>query len=1094
MTAKVLKQLLLTFCLLFSMDVLAASTATVGYLKYSFEGNSAYIVGYDPNTIPEELVIPETVEYNGLTFNVTKIEASSFKNCTKIKRLKINQRLLYIGASAFYGCTNLEAVEVNANQLNESAFEYCTSLKTVNVNVTYILSRAFRDCTHLESATLVDVMYIYDDAFSNCKQMKWIDFGDKLSKIGSNAFGDCKSLTYLIFPTSLTRICKTNKSGDKYRYTIWGERSSKPYSGSNWDFDIETYCLENTYCSFTGCDFIQSVIYLGTYIISTGLSNVNTYKRSDMLNWSESNFVYSGKLPSPTFTSNLPAGFQPSSNAAQGSLEKNVGSYNTTVPVTFTNNDMAFTADIPYSYTVTPASLTARVKNATKVYGEDNPQFQSDYSGFVNGEDKSEITSNGSYSTSATTKSDVGTYSVTQSGATAQNYIFEYEEGTLTVTKAPLTMIPRDKTMTYGDRIPNFDVDYKGLKNGETKPEWIKEPTIATTAQQTSSAGTYPITVTGGEAKNYDVTYKQGTLTIDKAALTVTTQDATREYGDENPDFKLLYAGLKNGETEPAWSVAPTVASPAVKTSPVGVYDITVSGGESRNYVVTQYVNKGKLTITKAPLTAKARSYTKKQGEDNPVFAVDYIGFKNGETKLALTKEPVATTTAQKNSRPGTYPITLSDGVAMNYELTYVDGTLTILPNDASGNETDNTLSVGNVKGNKNTQVTLPIALKNKHAITGLQIDLYLPDGISVATKSNGKILVTTTSRMEGNYSITSSQMDGFVRILGYSADGDAFIGNEGDILNVTLNIGNSIADGEYTVRLKDIVLSDVSNTEYHPADVGGIITVSTYTLGDVDNSGAVNINDVVCIINHILNKTTGVFVEDAADVDVNGTININDVVTLINKFILNRTNSRSFMSRADANNIESNNYLYLADISLEPGETKEIQMLMSNANEVKAIQGNVKLPDGLSFVAKSNGRLDVKNIDDRSEDFTLSCAVQDDGSMTFAHYSADGFAYEGNEGGIFTFKIQAAEDAKAGTYTVDLTEVVLSIDGVGYDIPNRMSSLTVKDIEGIEALLSSQTFDVYTLQGLKVRSGVNTLKGLSAGVYIVNGHKIVVR
>ena len=1085
MKTKIFYGLALASFLLVGMRTLAA-TATVGYLTYSFEGNSAYIVGYDANTIPEELVIPETVEYNGLTFNVTSIESSAFRGCSKIKKLVIKQRLKSIGGSAFYNCASLETADINADYLYGSAFGNCTSLKTVNVIVLDINSETFRGCSQLESVTLVDVVDIYAQAFDGCSQLKWIDFGDKLRRIGHKAFRNCKSLTYLVFPKTLNLICPTQSPSTNTYYNGWGTVSSYNYTTSD-------YPYESTSSPFTGCDFIQSVIYLGDKVISTGLSNVNTYTRKDMVQWSESSFVYSGKSPSPTFTSNLPTGFQPT-NANQGDLEKNVGSYSTTVPVTFKNSDMEFTADIPYSYIITPAKLKARVKNSTKVYGEANPQFLSDYSGFVNDEDMSVVTSNGSYSTSATTKSDVGTYNVTQSGARAQNYTFEYEGGMLTVTKAPLTMTPRDKTMTYGDRIPNFDVDYKGLKNGETKPVWVKEPTIATTAQQTSNVGTYPINITGGEAKNYEVTCKQGTLTIGKATLTVTTQDATREYGDENPDFKLLYVGLKNDETEPAWAEAPTVASPAVRNSPVGVYDITATGGTARNYVVTQYVNKGKLTIAKAPLTAKARSYTKKQGEDNPVFAVDYIGFKNSETKLALTKEPIATTTAQKNSRPGTYPITLSDGVAMNYELTYVDGTLTILPNENTGNETDNTLSVGNVKGNKNMQVTLPIALKNKHAITGLQIDLYLPEGISVATKSNGKMLVTTTSRMDGNYTITSSQMDGFVRILGYSADSDPFTGSEGDILNVTLNIGNSIADGDYTVRLKDIVLSDVNNTEYHPADVGGVITVCSYTLGDVDNSGAVNINDVVCIINYILNKTNGVFVEDAADVDVNGTININDVVTLINKFILKRSNSRALMTRVSSDGVEVNNYLYLADISLEPGETKEIQMLMNNANEVRAIQGNVKLPEGLSFVTKSNGRLDVKNNNDRSEDFTLSCAVQDDGSMTFAHYSADGFTYVGNEGGVFTFKIQAAEDAVAGAYTIVLTDVVLSIDGVGYDIPDRTSKLNVTEVDGIETLLTSESFDVYTLQGLKVRSGVNTLKGLHSGVYIVNGRKTVIR
>lgn len=1042
----------MTFCLIVSMSVLATTTAFVGCLKYEFEGNSAYIISYDSNIIPEELVIPETVEYNGLTFNVTSIKNYAFLYCTKIKSLKTNHRLSSIGESAFQHCSHLETVDVNADILHTYVFFGCTSLKKAKINTKDINSFGFHGCTNLESLILEGVVDIYNDAFSDCEKLKWIDFGKTLQRIGSNAYGNCISLTNLVFPPTLYLICPTIgtayfNSDDRYiyPYDCWGGKSSKYYYYYGGKGNLpSSYPLPSTKSPFTGCNFIQSVIYLGDNIVSTGLSNVNTYTRKNMIEWSENSFVYSGKSPSPTFTSNLPIAFQPTSNAAQGNLEKEVGTYSTTMPVTFKNGDMEFTVNIPYKYTVTPATLTARVKNSTKVYGEANPQFQSDYSGFVNGEDKYVITSHGSYSTSATTKSSVGTYSVTQSGAKTQNYTFQYEDGTLTITKASLTMTPRDKTMTYGDRVPNFDVDYKGLKNGETKPEWMTEPTVTTTATQTSNAGTYPITISGGVAKNYEVTYKQGTLTIDKAALTVTTKDATREYGDENPDFELLYDGLKNGETEPAWAVAPTVGSPATKTSPVGVYDITISGGESRNYVVTQYVNKGKLTITKAPLTATARSYTKRQGEDNPIFEVNYIGFKNGETKLVLTKEPIATTTATKNSRPGTYPITLSDGVAMNYDLTYVNGTLTILPVDDPGNMTDNTLSIDNIKGSRNAQTILPIALKNKHAITGFQIDLYLPEGIGVATKSNGKMMISTTNRMTGDYTITGSQMDGFVRIVGYSGESEAFTGNDGDILNVTLDISSSVLDGDYTIRLKDIVLSDVNNTEYHPADVGARITVSTYTLGDVDNSGAVNINDVVCIINYILNKANGVFIEDAADVDGSGTININDVVTLINRYILKRSNARAEMARIATRGAEENNYLHLDQIDMDPGEMKEVELLLTNTGTVAAAQGNIKLPEGLSFVMKSNGRVDVSNIDSRAEGFTLSCALQEDGSLTFAQYSPDGFTYDGNSGGILKFKIKAADDAKPGNYEIMLSDVVLSVNGVGVDIPNRMSVLHI--------------------------------------------------
>ena len=402
----------------------------------------------------------------------------------------------------------------------------------------------------------------------------------------------------------------------------------------------------------------------------------------------------------------------------------------------------------------------------------------------------------------------------------------------------------------------------------------------------------------------------------------------------------------------------------------------------------------------------------------------------------------------------------------------------------------DNALSLGWVTAYKGTQITLPISLENDHQITGFQFDLYLPDGVTVETNNKGKMLISTTERMDGNYSLTGNVMDDFVRVLGYSADGDAFIGSSGDILNVTLNIDENIADGDYTVRIKDIVLSDVNNTEYHPADAGATLTVKSYTLGDVDNSGAININDVVCIINYILNKVSGTFIAEAADVDGSGSININDVVTLINRFILHRGNAPIYRAPSLAP-ITDTNYLNLATFDLKPGETKEVEMILTNDNTVSAAQGNIKLPSGLSFVTKSNGRVDAKNIDDRSEYFTLSCAIQDDGSMTFAHYSADGYTYEGNEGGIFTCKVKADENVVAGSYNVALTGVVLSINGVGYDIPDRTSTVTIGGTTGIHSIDNSQLkIDNWNSIDGKKLNGEPTKKG----VYIVNGKKVAVK
>jgi hypothetical protein len=969
------------------MSAFGQTEVTIGQLKYVLNGTEAYVSGYVGS--PTDVVIPATIESDGLTFKVTRVNGGAFRDCTTITSVKaVGSNLNEIGYSgnsygAFQGCTSLASVSFPyVKIINVGSFKYCSNLQSVWLG--YSL-------TNLNGGSVS-----YDGVFYNCTM-----------------------LSYIIIPAS---------------------------------------CTPNSRYTFSGCSRLQAIIYLGTQTDKCG-SNADVYNVNNMLNWSESSFTYSGKSPQPTFTTNLPAGFQPTSNAAQGNLEKNVGTYETTVPVTFRNTEMEFTANIPYTYTITPATLTARVKPATKMYGEANPPFQSEYSGFVGGEGSSVISNHGTYSTNATTKSSVGSYAVTQSGASATNYTFKYESGTLTVTKAPLRMEVRDKKMEYGDPIPGFDVDYYGLVNSEAKPEWITTPSVTTSATSKSDAGTYPITINGGEAKNYDVKFKDGTLTINKAILTATTKDASRIYGEKNPDFELKYEGLKNNETAPAWAKAPTFATPATETSPVGKYDITATG-EAKNYVL-QFVNTGKLSVTKAPLKATARSYTKKQFDNNPKFVVDYEGFKNGETKLALTEEPIATTTATLNSKPGTYPITLSGGIAMNYEFTYVSGILTIIPRD-DPDPNANVLTIDNLVGNKGSQCILPIAMKNEKKITGVQIDLYLPQGVTIAKDGKGKMLIYTTNRMAGNYSVTSNQMNGFVRILGYSTDGDAFTGNSGDILNVTLDVSSSMVDGDYDIKLKDIVLSDVNNTEYHPEDVDATLTVKNYKIGDVDNSGAININDVVCIINYILGKQVGTFIVEAADVDGSGKVNINDVVTLINRYILKRTNVRAKTTENVTRGVEDNNYLHLNQIDIKPGETKEVELLMKNSGTVAAAQGNIKLPEGLSFVTKSNGRVDASNVDTRAEGYTLSCAIQDDGSMTFAHYSPDGYTYDGKSGGIFKFKIQAADDAKSGSYEVKMSEVVLSVDGVGVEIPNRTSVLNVEGGSNDETI-----FDVGDLTSL---------------------------
>ena len=89
------------------------------------------------------------------------------------------------------------------------------------------------------------------------------------------------------------------------------------------------------------------------------------------------------------------------------------------------------------------------------------------------------------------------------------------------------------------------------------------------------------------------------------------------------------------------------------------------------------------LNVDKAPLTITANDCSKSQGEENPELTVTYNGFVNGDDVSALTTLPTVTTTATTNSPAGTYPITVSGASAANYDITYVNGTLTITDDTA---------------------------------------------------------------------------------------------------------------------------------------------------------------------------------------------------------------------------------------------------------------------------------------------------------------------------------------------------------------------------------------------------------------------------
>lgn len=276
----------------------------------------------------------------------------------------------------------------------------------------------------------------------------------------------------------------------------------------------------------------------------------------------------------------------------------------------------------------------------------------------------------------ATSTSPVGTYPIVISKGSIEADEVKFVNGSLIIEKAPLTVSAGNYTKKQGDPMPVFKAVYNGFKNNETEDVLTKKPVITTTATEASAPGSYPVTVSGAEAQNYDISYKPGTLTVTEAdAVIITAKSYSRAYGDNNPTFEYEVQGAQ-------LDGVPEITCEATKGSPVGTYAIVVKQGTVKNYNMT-FAN-GTLTVTKAPLTVSAGNYTKKQGDPMPEFKASYQGFKNNETEDVLTKKPVIMTTATESSAPGEYPVTVSGAEAQNYDINYQPGTLTVTEAEVS--------------------------------------------------------------------------------------------------------------------------------------------------------------------------------------------------------------------------------------------------------------------------------------------------------------------------------------------------------------------------------------------------------------------------
>ena len=425
---------------------------------------------------------------------------------------------------------------------------------------------------------------------------------------------------------------------------------------------------------------------------------------------------------------------------------------------------------------------------------------------------------------------DLGNYSVTLS-----NVAFSDENGSVT----------KEENVSATVKVTDFftllyKVDGEDYKSYQKEYGEAITPEPAPTKEGYNFSGWSEIPAT---MPAHDVTVT-GTFTI-VDPVTVTAKSYSRKYGEANPTFEYTTSGA-------ALTGTPSISCSATETSPVGEYDIVVSKGSITNYNVT-YVN-GKLTITKAPLTITAKSYTIKQGESLPTFEAEYSGFKNSETSSVLSTQPSITTSATSASEPGTYEITVSGASATNYDISYVKGTLTITKADevvvtansytrlyGEANPTfEYTTSGATLTGTPSISceatATSPVGeydiVVSKGSITNYNVTLV-----------NGKLTIAKAplTIKAKNYTIKQGES-----LPTFEAEYSGFKNNEtASVLSaqptITTSATSASAPGTY-----DIIVSGASATNYNISYVKGTLTISAVEVDPVTETETTTFSETV--------------------------------------------------------------------------------------------------------------------------------------------------------------------------------------------------------------------------------------------------------
>ncbi|QQT25174.1 MBG domain-containing protein [Sphingobacterium spiritivorum] len=252
----------------------------------------------------------------------------------------------------------------------------------------------------------------------------------------------------------------------------------------------------------------------------------------------------------------------------------------------------AAASPVSFNINVVQKALTITANNFNKMYDAQSYSTGNgvSYNGFVNGENEQNLQGALSYTGTAIGAKNVGSYFITPGGYTSANYAITYLDGSLTITKANLTVMADAKTKVFGTADPALTYKVTGMVNNDAAT--VVTGTLKRAAGE--NVGTYAISNNDLTASNYTITYTGANLTITKATVTgITLSDASFTYDGSSKSI-LVTGTLPSGTT---------VSYTGNNQTAAGSYPVTanIDGGINYNNLslqATLKINKAKQVIS----------------------------------------------------------------------------------------------------------------------------------------------------------------------------------------------------------------------------------------------------------------------------------------------------------------------------------------------------------------------------------------------------------------------------------------------------------------------------------------------------------------